>query len=89
MLRSNPIRFAKPSNQASMMKYVNGQAIKLARIISNMNSRERSSTIFGIVAPSDFRIPISLVLWVVLKEERPNRPKHATKMASAAKTENT
>ena len=51
-----------------------------------MNSPESNASIRWTEAPSDLRIPISLVRCSAVKETNANRPRHARKTATMAKT---
>ena len=55
---------------------------------SNKNCFEINTTILLILAPKTFLIPISLTRCEIEKADKPNKPRHATKIAIKEKTVN-
>lgn len=58
-----------------------GEAIKMAAKTRIITSLDNKYSILIVVAPSTFRIPISLVRCSAVKETSPNNPRQEMKIA--------
>ena len=56
------------------------------RKTNKIKSRDNIFHTLKIVAPNTFRIPISFVRWLAVKDARPKMPKQLIEIASAANT---
>src|SRR4030095_5622544 len=83
------IRYAKSCSQLCIIHQAMGDAMTKAIATSLMKSFESSVTIFDTDAPSTLRTPISFVRCAVEKSDKPNKPRHAIKMAKPANIANT
>ena len=68
-----------------MTQVANGIDATIARAISKIKSRLISPRILNKDAPSTFLIPISLVRCIAVRDDNPNNPRQAIKMAKPAK----
>ncbi|MNY72025.1 hypothetical protein D3C86_2104850 [compost metagenome] len=62
-----------------------GDAITMAIRISFMKSLDSNVVMLRTVAPSTFRMPISLVRCSVVNDVKPSNPRHDITMATPAK----
>ena len=79
------VRYAKLCSHLFMTNHATGQAMMTESIIHLTNSLESSRNTFPTEAPIVLRIPISFVLLAAMKDERPNNPRHAIRIATMAK----
>src|SRR5215203_3697179 len=83
--QSMSTRYEKSCNHLCITHQATGKAITLAINTSLTKSFDTSNKILETDAPRTFRTPISFVRCTVENMASPNNPRHATKMATAAK----
>src|SRR5690606_16067187 len=71
-----------------MTYHATGMAMTAAININFMNSRVSSNTIEDMEAPITLRIPISFVRRAAMYDERPNKPRQATKIPNVENNPN-
>jgi hypothetical protein len=81
----NGALYAKPSSHLLMKYHASGAATKKDMLTSVRKSLDKRETIPVVLAPSTFRMPISLVRCSTLNVVRPNNPRQEIKMAIIVK----
>src|SRR5690606_38514251 len=83
------MRFSKFSSHPVIAYQESGIARTMAMTMRMVYSLHNKAMMLSLVAPSTFRMPISLVLSSTVYEERPNKPRQVIIIASRENTATT